>query len=576
MLRNAHATIMPRAQDEIRGDVVRDVRSSAHTIAAVLLALSVLHAAAPRACSHEGHHAATYEVTPAARNAGARAHLRLSIVDAQSGNPLAARFTLKIDGQSYVPPALSGSGLRFTSIHRRRKQRFTATYSRGTGDVLIPLPETARSGAITAAKGFEFLPVTAQFRVEGKFATATLRMERWTDLGSAGWHAADEHLHYERIDPKHDGDWLSMLDADGLSHAHFLVLKGGNLPGVWAQQHAYGKAGEASDGRRLIRPGEEYRDSTQGHVNLLGINQVIAPISTGGIGSPAVLYNYPPLLDVFRQTHRRGGIGGPAHGGSLARSSTSALDTILGEVDFFEIANTHLYKTDAWYRLLNCGFIVPPVAGTDLPNFGFRDPWQPLLGEVRTYVRCGSRCDFEAWKQAVRQGRTFVTSGPVIQLEVNGEGPGGTVRLPASGGRVRIRASLASPRPLTSLELVRMGEPLAVRPAASQAGNGVSRLVIEQELMVESSCWLAARGTGGPKTAVNQGLGIQQSEIAHSGVVQILAGQQPIRSAADVAALRRQLAVQQEHYRTRANYEKVEHRLRFVKLFEQAIQRLDQ
>ena len=26
-------------------------------------------------------------------------------------------------------------------------------------------------------------------------------------------------------------------------------------------------------------------------------------------------------------------------------------------------------------------------AGTDLPNFGFRDSWQPFLGEVRTYAQ---------------------------------------------------------------------------------------------------------------------------------------------------------------------------------------------
>ena len=34
-----------------------------------------------------------------------------------------------------------------------------------------------------------------------------------------------------------------------------------------------------------------------------------------------------------------------------------------------------------------------------------------MLGEVRTYVRCGQRHDFEAWSEAVKKGRTFVTSG---------------------------------------------------------------------------------------------------------------------------------------------------------------------
>ena len=57
--------------------------------------------------------------------------------------------------------------LLLTSIHQRRKQRFTATYSRGTGDVLVPLPPNTKSGTVTAANGFEFLPATAKFVVEG-------------------------------------------------------------------------------------------------------------------------------------------------------------------------------------------------------------------------------------------------------------------------------------------------------------------------------------------------------------------------------------------------------------------------
>jgi hypothetical protein len=365
-----------------------------------------------------------------------------------------------------------------------------------------------------------------------------------------------------------------MLDADGLSHAHFLVLRGGNLAGVWAQQFAYGKPGEATDGIRSIRPGEKYRDSSQGHINLLGVEKIISPISTGGIGEPRIPFNYPPLLDVFRRAHELGGIGGPAHGGSLARSSTAALDTVLGQVDFFEIANTHLYKTDVWYQLLNCGFIVPPVAGTDLPNFGFRDPWQPLLGEVRTYVRSGEQSGFDAWKQAVRRGEVFVTSGPMIQLDVDGAGPGGVVRLPPEGGEITINAELASPRPLNTLEVVSMGQPISIEVKRTHS-NGVHRLNVKQTWAITHSCWLAARGTGGPKTAVEQGLGIKQNVMAHTGVVRVLVGNEPIRSKAAVEQLRKQLSLQQEYYRTQATYEEPEHRIQFVKLFEQALKKLE-
>jgi hypothetical protein len=511
-------------------------------------------------------------VTPAAANVAAGPHLRLRIVDT-NGQAIAARFTLTVDGAPYTPARVSRGGLRFVSIHQRRKQQFVATYARGKSEILIPLPDGARRGAVTAAKGFEFAPAAATFEIERGQARAKVTLRRWIDLQSKGWHAADEHLHYERTAQTHDADWLTMLDADGLSHAHFLVLKGGNLPGVWAQQYEYGEAGEAKDGERLIRSGEEYRDSSQGHINLLGVERVIEPISTGGIGEPRVPHNFPPLLDVFRRTHELGGIGGPAHGGSLARSSTAALDTVLGQVDFIEIANSHLFKTDVWYGMLNCGFMLPPVAGTDLPNFGFRDSWQPLLGEVRTYVQCGERRDFAGWKEAVRRGEVFVTSGPLIQVEVGGRGPGGVVKLPPQGGEVTVSAELASPRPLQRLEIIRMGRPEALAVKRTQS-DGIHRLSIEQKLKITESCWLAARGAGGPKTAIEQGLRIRQDAIAHTGVVQVIVGDKPIRSLPDVKRLRRQLIDQQEFYRTRASYAKAADRVRFVKLFDEALERL--
>jgi hypothetical protein len=107
--------------------------------------------------AHEGHQAATYEVTPVATDVERGKHLRLKVVDAVSSRPTAARFTLTVNGTKYIPPNLAQHGLRFISIHQRRKQQFTATYSRGSGVVLIPLPNDATSGTVTVAKGFEFV-----------------------------------------------------------------------------------------------------------------------------------------------------------------------------------------------------------------------------------------------------------------------------------------------------------------------------------------------------------------------------------------------------------------------------------
>jgi hypothetical protein len=62
-------------------------------------------------------------------------------------------------------------------------------------------------------------------------------------------------LHYDRLDPTDDALWLSMLEADGLSAGHFMILKGGMVPGIWSLQFAYGPDGQASDGERLLGAG---------------------------------------------------------------------------------------------------------------------------------------------------------------------------------------------------------------------------------------------------------------------------------------------------------------------------------
>ncbi len=193
--------------------------------------------------------------------------LRLEVVDAMTGKPIPARFSLTIDGAAYYPEKLNPHGLRFVSIHESKKQKYVVTYARGTGVVEVELPPRSRSVRVAVAKGFEYLAETASRKIAGNGVVVKIALRRWTNLPKTGWIAADEHVHYDRLDPAGDKDWLNMLAGDDLAAAHFMVLKGGKVPGVWAKQYDYGKQGEAFDGERLIRSGEEYRDSAQGRAH---------------------------------------------------------------------------------------------------------------------------------------------------------------------------------------------------------------------------------------------------------------------------------------------------------------------
>lgn len=500
--------------------------------------------------------------------------LSLDVVDAASGKSMSARFSLLVDGVPHYPDEISATGLRFVSIHESKRQKLTVTYTRGKGAVEVALPETARQVEIHAARGFEFRPATITREVVGTTLEVRLPLERWSNLAAVGWAAADAHVHFDRLNRAEDRDWFAMMDADDLAHLHFMMLKGGKVPGEWALQYAYGRDGDASDVAHLITAGEEYRDSFQGHINLLGLGEVIQPIMTGTGGGP----NYPPLHSVLLRARELDGLPGVAHGGSLGRETTAALDTVLGAVDFMEIGNSHLYSLDLWYRLMNCGFHLPPAAGTDLPNYPARDAWQPFLGGMRMYAQTGERRDFESWKNAVKSGRVFVTSGPLLTLKINGKTLGETVTLPAGGGEIDITAEATTPVGLSKLELVHQGNIIPLVPEQSVA-NGIHRWSVRHRMQVSESAWFALRCEGVPIQALRTaGLDPQpyhrREAVAHTAAMRVLVGDQPIRVAADIAWLIKHLEEQRAFYQANAKYTDEAHRREVMALFDRALESL--
>ena len=92
------------------------------------------------------------------------------------------------------------------------------------------------------------------------------------------------------------------------------------------------------------------------------------------------------------------------------------------------------YSLSDWYRYLNCGYLVPAVGGTD------KMAADTAVGTVRTYARIapGEPFTYEAWKDAVRRGETFVTYGPLLEFAVDGQPMGSRIAMPAQrrhGGR---------------------------------------------------------------------------------------------------------------------------------------------
>ena len=143
-----------------------------------------------------------------------------------------------------------------------------------------------------------------------------------------------------------------------------------------------------------------------------------------------------------------------------------------------------------WYRFLDCGYRLPILGGTDKMTA------EVPVGAVRTYARLdpGAPPTFDAWAAAVRAGRTFVSSGPVIELAVDGREPGDVLSLSASGGHLEahVRARAAQPV-ITVVELVVNGQVVASREAA----GGTDDLGLQASVEVTGGAWIAARSRSG-------------------------------------------------------------------------------
>ena len=532
----------------------------------------------PEVCrGHEGHRDRTYEIRAAAEPTAGTRFVELDIREAGKGKRVAARFSLEVDGESWAPDALSAGGIHFTSIHARKKQRQVVLFSRGNDKVRFALPEGAGALTVHAVRGYQYRPQSKQVDIPSGLEKieVTVSLSRFTRLGEAGWHAGDEHLHYERRDPRHDADWLAMMEADGLSHGFFMVLKGGNFDDVWAQQYAYGEAGSGRGDERLLITGEEFRGSMQGHNNLLGHSALLEPISVGGMGRPPHPYQSPSTHEMLVRTRELGGIGGPAHGGTFGQASTAVMDALNGASEFFELANTHLLELAPWYRVLNCGTILAPVAGTDLPNFPFRDFWQPFFGETRTYVNVENASDFSEWKSAVRNGRVFISSGPLLEkITVNGEGLGSVVELPKEGGGVVVKAVLASALPLSRMEVIINGQPVDWIEKQLTSDEGAYRWELHHELDISESCWIAVRAFGPRKERLFSEGKILQRSMLHSAAIPVLVGGRPVRVESSIQEAEEELQRFREHYRSKGSFPDEETRAKMLELFDRASMKL--
>ena len=280
--------------------------------------------------------------------------------------------------------------------------------------------------------------------------------------------------------------------AEGINIVNLLASQWGELMtnvGDFDGSTTFGSKENGGDGEYLVRVGTENRQHVLGHISLLGYKgSIIAPMTTGGPDESAFGDPVGCLLTQWaRQCREQGGLVVIPHFCNPRAEHAATL--IEGDADAVEMTSwgnlyggIDPYSLSDWYRYLNCGYLIPAVAGTD--KMSATTP----VGAVRTYARIarGREFTYANWMAAVRGGHTFVTYGPLMEFAVDGCAPGERIAMSASGGTVDIPWQLASVTvPMTRVELMVNGEIRESRPVDAWEDSGHFRL------RVNRSSWVA-------------------------------------------------------------------------------------
>ena len=436
--------------------------------------------------------------------------------------PAAARFYLSgADGHSHMP----GGGIQ--RIARQTGEYFF--YAEDRFQVTLPAGEAT----IEAVRGLEYAPIQKTVLVR---ANETQQLELELDhrfrLRRQNWYSGDAHIHANYLNNELVGveDIRLQVSAEGLDVANLMVANSGGAI-IHDERFFEGKPHSVSRGSRILYWNEEMRNRRlYGHMSFFNLKELVYPLYTGFPGTPH-WEDYPPNFNQAEKARAQNGavayvhpaIGTTLMGVGFGGAREFPVDLALGEVDALDVlSNTaEMPATELWYRVLNTGLRCALSAGSDsFTNLMMH--WVP--GGGRVYVQVPGEFSYEGWIENYRAGRSFVTNGPIVSLDVNGKGPGEELRFPGRREQVTVKAEVSSIVPVELLEIVVNGAVVA-----SQAVQGGTSARIEHPLVLEKSSWVAVRALGpGHRLIMND-----PQAFAHTGAVFLYLDNQPIRSPQD-------------------------------------------
>lgn len=429
--------------------------------------------------------------------------LQLTITDTATGEPVPARVEIRgadgayhvasdalpvggdcdmsDNGAGYVDLASTLAGFSNSIVNHYTKS--TQFYSDGTSLVVLP----AGRATISVFKGPEYKVAVETVEIQsGETLMHSLSLSRWIAMPEKGWYSADDHLHIPRPVPELNPYISTMMQAEDIHIANLLQM--GKVKNFTiAPQHTHGPDSHYQQGSYILAAGQENpRSHFLGHTITLGAD------TTHHNPEKYLIYRL-----VWQETVKQGALNGFAHGYfpeaaflPIGPHDGMAVVAPHNLLHFVEVLQFNRSGYDAWYDLLALGFRVTPTAGTDYPCAE-----QTIPGHERFYTKVEGPLTYANWLEGVRKGRTFVTTGPILEFAIDGHDIGSELVLERAT-TVQITGLVAfDPErdDVSFVELIHNGNMIK---RFSRIG-GADAIEFAVTHRVDEASWFAVRGYGG-------------------------------------------------------------------------------
>jgi hypothetical protein len=360
-------------------------------------------------------------------------------------------------------------------------------------------------------RGKEYVSVDRAVTISvGEPARLEIELERWVDMPAEGWYSADMHVHFGADDLRvlkqlaraDDVHWLPAFTYWNDFHRDWPEWPHGS--NVFAdEQHLV-----TLDNEEIERIGGEPFHSV-GALFIFGLDR---PVYV-----PRHDHQYPCDAQLAR----------------IAKATTPdcVIDTDkptwgenvvtmgLGLFDSVQVCHNHYHRNNdipmccgmagaeiedeqrqwgldelfirtnmIYYRWLNCGFKLAVSGGAAMGVM-------PVpLGYSRTYARPDGPLTKENYLAAIRAGRTFATSGPMLTLTVNDREPGDRIDWTSGTSEpLIVRARLRSIEPIDAIEIIHNGQVIGRMNESDRVPSPTLDATLEKPLHPTRSGWIAAR-----------------------------------------------------------------------------------